>query len=75
MRELDLRSVRTDAKKQYKKIQRTMKKNLVERDFSATHPNQIWISDITYFKVNNYWVYLCIILDLFSRKIVGYRVS
>ena len=75
MRELDLRSVRTDAKKQYKKIQRTMKKNLVERDFSATHPNQIWVSDITYFKVNNYWVYLCIILDLFSRKIVGYRVS
>lgn len=75
MRELDLRSIRTDAKKQYKKIQRAMKKNLVERDFSATHPNQIWVSDITYFKVNNYWVYLCIILDLFSRKIVGYRVS
>ena len=75
MRELDLRSVRTDAKKQYKKSQRTMKKNLVERDFSAAHPNQIWVSDITYFKVNNYWVYLCIILDLFSRKIVGYRVS
>ena len=75
MRELDLRSIRTDAKKQYKKIQRTMKKNLVERDFSAAHPNQIWVSDITCFKVNNYWVYLCIILDLFSRKIVGYRVS
>ena len=75
MRELDLRSVRTDAKKQYKKIQRTMKKNLVERDFSTTHPNQIWVSDITYFKVNNYWVYLCIILDLFSRKVVGYIVS
>ena len=52
-----------------------MKKNLVDRDFSAAHPNQIWVSDITYFKVNNYWVYLCIILDLFSRKIVGYRVS
>lgn len=75
MRELDLRSIRTDAKKQYKKIQRTMKKNLVERDFSAAHPNQIWVSDITYFKVKNYWVYLCIILDLYSRKIVGYRVS
>lgn len=50
MRELDLRSVRTDAKKQYKKNQRTMKKNLVERDFSAAHPNQIWVSDITYLR-------------------------
>ncbi len=30
---------------------------------------------ITYFKVSDYWVYLCIILDLFSRKIIGYRVS
>jgi len=75
MRELDLRSIRTDSKKQYKKRQHTMKKNLLERDFSAEHPNQIWVSDITYFKVNNYWVYLCIILDLYSRKIVGYRVS
>ena len=31
--------------------------------------------NITYFKVNDYWLYLCIILDLFSRKIVGHRVS
>ena len=47
----------------------------MERQFTADHPNQIWVSDITYFKVNDYWVYLCVILDLFSRKIIGYRVS
>ncbi len=35
----------------------------------------MWVSDITYFKVKSYWVYLCIILDLYSRRIVGWRVS
>lgn len=75
MQELDLRSIRSDAKKQYKKRQQYAKRNLLEREFTAEHPNQIWVSDITYFKVKSYWVYLCIILDLYSRKIVGWRVS
>lgn len=75
MQELGLRSVRTNAKKQYKKRQQYQKQNLLAREFTADHPNQIWVSDITYFKVSGYWVYLCIILDLFSRKIIGYRVS
>ena len=75
MQELGLQSIRPDAKKQYKKQPQYKKQNLLERQFTADHPNQVWVSDITYFKVNDYWVYLCIILDLFSRKIVGYRVS
>mgnify|MGYP002282937741 FL=1 len=75
MQELGLSSVRVDAKKQFKRKQQYEKQNLLKREFSAGHPNQIWVSDITYFKVKNYWVYLCIILDLYSRKIVGWRVS
>ena len=75
MQELGLQSIRPDAKKQYKKQQQYKKQNLLERQFTADQPNQIWVSDITYFKVNDYWMYLCIILDLFSRRIVGYRVS
>lgn len=75
MQELDLQSIRTSAKKQYKKRQQYQKQNLLAREFVADHPNQIWVSDITYFNVSGYWVYLCIILDLYSRKIVGYRVS
>ena len=75
MQELDLQSIRTNAKKQYKKQQQYRKQNLLAREFTADHPNQIWVSDITYFKVSGYWVYLCVILDLFSRKIIGYRVS
>lgn len=75
MQELELRSIRSYAKKQYKKRQQYAKRNLFEREFTAEHPNQIWVSDITYFRVNSYWVYLCIILDLYARRIVGYRVS
>ena len=75
MQELGLSSVRIDAKKQFKRKQQYEKQNLLKREFSAGHPNQIWVSDITYFKVKSYWVYLCIILDLYSRKIIGWRVS
>lgn len=75
MQELDLHSVRTDAKQQFRKRQQYRKQNLLERQFTAERPNQIWVSDITYFKVNGYWLYFCAILDLFSRKIVGWRVS
>ena len=62
MQELGLCSVRTDAKKQFKRRQQYAKQNLLKRKFSADHPNQIWVSDITYFKVKNYWVYLCIMV-------------
>ena len=41
----------------------------------ARKRNEIWVSDITYFKIKNYAVYLCVILDLFFRRVVGYRVS
>lgn len=75
MQELNLKSIRVDAKKQYKKHQRIRKKNLLQRNFTAEHPNQTWVSDFTYFRVNQYWVYLCVIIDLYSRKVVGYRVS
>ena len=74
MQELDLHSIRTDAKKVYKNQMRK-KQNLLHRKFTADHPNQVWVSDITYFKIKNAWVYLCAIINLFSRKVVGYRVS
>ena len=75
MHELGLESVRQNAKKDYKKRQEYQRKNLLNRNFTASCQNEVWVSDITYFKVKSYWVYLCIILDLYSRKIVGWRVS
>ena len=71
MQELDLHSVRSDAKKQFKKRQQYRKQNLLEWQFTAERPNQIWVSDTTYFKVNSYGIYFCVIFDLFSRKIDG----
>jgi len=35
----------------------------------------VWVSDITYFKINGYGLYLCVILDLFSRRIIAYNIS
>lgn len=54
MQEMGLSSVRVDAKKQFKRKQKYAKQNLLKREFSASRPNQIWGSDITYFKVKSY---------------------
>ena len=75
MQEFGLQSVRTDAKKFYIKLQHRKKRNLLQRHFTVDRPNQVWVSDITYFKINNSRVYLCTIIDLFSRRVVGYRIS
>lgn len=75
MQELNLQSVRSDAKKEYMKREAYKKQNLLNRDFYAERPNQIWVSDITYFKGDNYRIYLCAIIDLFSRRVVGYKIS
>lgn len=75
MQELGLVSIRENAKRNYKKRQEYQKRNLLNQDFSAHRINEVWVSDITYFKIKDYGVYLCVIIDLFSRRVVGYRVS
>lgn len=72
MRELGLYSIRTDAKKLYKAQQRK-KQDLLNREFHADYPNQIWVSDITYFKIKGSWLYLfypCV-TDIFDITSVG----
>ena len=49
--------------------------DLVERDFRATRPNQLWVADITYVATWNGFVYVAFVTDVFSRRIVGWRVS
>lgn len=75
MQELGLESVRENAKKAYMKRQEYHRRNLVNQEFKTQRPNEIWVSDITYFKLKEHPVFLCVILDLFSRRVVGYRVS
>lgn len=49
--------------------------NVLDRDFTATRPNQKWVTDITYLPTLSGWVYLAAVLDLFSRKVVGWAIS
>lgn len=49
--------------------------NLVNREFIAPRPNQIWLSDITYVWTDEGWLYLAAVLDLHSRRIVGHALS
>ncbi len=49
--------------------------NVLERDFTATRPNQKWVTDITYLPTLAGWVYVAVVLDLFSRKVVGWSIS
>jgi transposase InsO family protein len=49
--------------------------DLVQRDFTATRPNQLWVSDLTYVATWRGFVYVAFVIDVFSRKIVGWRVS
>jgi putative transposase len=47
--------------------------DLVQRDFTATHPDQLWVADITYVPTWAGFLYLAIVLDACSRRIVGWR--
>lgn len=49
--------------------------NLLQQDFSATGPNQKWVGDITYLWTNEGWLYLAVIIDLFSRQVVGWSMA
>jgi putative transposase len=49
--------------------------NLLQQDFTASGPNQKWAGDITYVWTQEGWVYLAVIIDLFSRRVVGWAIS
>ena len=78
MREHDLQSrkrrrfrvVTTDSKHGH-----AVAPNVLARDFTATAPNQKWLADLTYVPTAEGWLYLALILDLYSRKFVGWAMS
>ena len=49
--------------------------DLVQRNFTATRPNQLWVADLTYVSTRARFVYAAFVIDAFSRKVVGWRVS
>ena len=50
-------------------------KNLLNQDFQASAPHQRWVSDITYIRTGEGWLYLAAIMDLYSRRIVGWSTG
>ncbi len=49
--------------------------NVLARNFSVAHPDEVWTSDITYIWTDEGWLYLVVFLDLYSRLVVGWAVS
>jgi transposase InsO family protein len=49
--------------------------NLLQQDFEADRPNQKWVSDITYIATDEGWLYLAVVMDLYSRVVVGWSMS
>jgi len=60
----------TDSKHNY-----PVAKNHLNRNFKALSPGQKWVSDITYIRTDQGWLYLTIIMDLYDRKIIGWALS
>ena len=48
---------------------------LVERGFRAAAPNQLWVADMTYFRTFASWAYAAFVIDVFSRRVVGWQLS
>ena len=48
--------------------------NLLDREFSVVEPDRVWTGDITYIATNEGWLFLAVVIDLFSRKVVGWAL-
>ena len=52
-----------------------LKDNLLNRKFDVSKPNKVWASDITYIPTAEGWLYLAVVIDLYSRKVVGWSIN
>lgn len=62
--------VTTDSKHSFK-----VAPNLLDRNFTSEAPGKIWVSDLTYIRTLQGWLYLTVVLDLFDRKVIGWSLS
>ena len=74
MRDMGLISIRQDAKDLYEK-EKALFPNRVKQNFNASAPNQVWISDVTFFRYKDFQYYICAIIDVYARFIVGYKIG
>lgn len=76
MKELGLQA-RIRKKRKYfgRKEPAVMSDNQLNRDFTASHPNEKWVTDITYLSFNGHRLYLSVIYDLFNNEVISHRIS
>ncbi len=48
---------------------------MLDRQFTVAKPNRYWVTDITYIRIHEVWLYLAVFLDLYSRAVVGWSMS
>jgi putative transposase len=77
MRTNDIRSIRKKKTRATTNSKHNMPvaSNLLKRNFTVVAPNKVWVSDITYVPTNEGWLYLATVMDLFSRRIVGWSMD
>lgn len=75
MRQLGLRGLPGPKRRSQNRANEATESDLVERRFSATAPNELWLTDITEHPTREGKLYCCCVLDLFSRKIVGWAID
>lgn len=75
MNELNIKSIQKPQKIETRKPDTDYQFNKLKRLFNQDAPNKFWVSDITEVKVRLTKFYLCVIIDLFSRKVIAYRLS
>lgn len=75
MKQMDLPKMSTAKSYKKKNLDNTVRDNVIKQNFSTSLPNCVWVSDITYLKVGGRHAYLCVIIDLFSRMVVGWKLS
>jgi putative transposase len=76
MSQAQLRSARGYKRPRYKTgLPATTAPNLLQREFTVAQPDQVWVSDITYIRTYEGWLYLTVVIDLYSRRVVGWAMS
>lgn len=74
MHKHSLFSIRGGAKALYFR-NKERKENILKQNFTVSAPNEVWVSDVTYFNFDKKSYYLCVIIDLYARKVIAWKIS
>lgn len=74
MHENGMFSIRGGAKSLYEQNRR-QRENILQQQFSVSRPNEVWVSDVTYYHFRKKRYYICVILDLYARKVIAWKIG